>query len=316
MCADISNQKAEDCPTQKTSWPVNFSTLKSPPTWFANTVTSVIVLLVFLLLFLATVAVARLAIDLLGNDAQRASEAVKSLLPIAAAVVGLPLIIWRLVILNQQTQISEAKTQIDRETHYTSIFSKSVEQLGQTREVKETRQNEEFSGPEIITRTVPNIEVRLGAIHSLTRLAEESIRDQDKIESMLLSYVRENSWIDRSGYTSTRQTIRHPSSWDWQYAFGRDSITDETIREYEDWTKETEKIGAGILSWASRLPETRVDVNEAVDAIPKIRTDHPTENQRRFYECLFVGKKLPWPAPGSVDTRLSESRLQFELHGT
>jgi hypothetical protein len=23
-----------------------------------------------------------------------------------------------------------------------------------------------------------------------------------------------------------------------------------------------------------------------------------------------------WPAPGSVDTRLSESRLHFELHGT
>jgi hypothetical protein len=25
---------------------------------------------------------------------------------------------------------------------------------------------------------------------------------------------------------------------------------------------------------------------------------------------------VEWPAPGSVDTRLSESRLQFELHGT
>ena len=34
-------------------------------------------------------------------------------------------------------------------------------------------------------------------------------------------------------------------------------------------------------------------------------------------EYAIFGPKLgDWPAPGSVDTRLSESRLHLELHGT
>jgi hypothetical protein len=112
---------------RKKSWPVSFSAIKSPPPWIANTATAVAFLLALILVFPAVIAIARLAIDLLGNDTQRASDAVKSLLPIAAAAVGLPLIVWRLVILSQQTQISEAKTQIDRETYYTSLFAKSVD---------------------------------------------------------------------------------------------------------------------------------------------------------------------------------------------
>jgi len=191
MCADTPNQNSEGHAGQKRSWPVNFSTLKSPPPWFANTATAVIFLLVLILLFLTAVAVVRLAIDLVGSDTQHASEAVKSLLPIAAAVVGLPLIIWRLLILDQQTQISEAKAQIDRETYYTSIFAKSVELMGFVRESKSIGAD----GNEI-TRSVPNIESRLGALYSLERLLTESIRDQRAIIETLCAYIRENSPLE------------------------------------------------------------------------------------------------------------------------
>jgi uncharacterized protein YjbI with pentapeptide repeats len=126
-------------------------------------------------------------------------------------------------------------------------------------------------------------------------LAEESTRDRDKIDNMLLSYVRENSWIDRHGYTSARQAIGHPSPWDWRYDFSKAAVTDKTILEYEKWTKAVNGIGTKILDWAAKIPETRVDVNEAVDAIPKIPTDHQTANRSRFYECLFVGKKFTGP---------------------
>jgi hypothetical protein len=33
-------------------------------------------------------------------------------------------------------------------------------------------------------------------------------------------------------------------------------------------------------------------------------------------EPILPGIMSKWPAPGSVDTRLSESRLHLELHGT
>lgn len=191
MCADIPDQNPQDGLIDKTSWPINSSTLKSPPPWLANAATTIAVLLVVIFLFLAAVAVVRLATDLLGSDAQRASEAVRSFLPIAAAVVGLPLIIWRLLILTQQTQISDAKTQIDRETYYTSIFAKSVELMGFVREAKSVGAD----GNEI-TRSIPNIESRLGALYSLERLLAESIRDQRTIIETLCAYVRENSPLE------------------------------------------------------------------------------------------------------------------------
>lgn len=173
---------------EKTSWPVDFSILRAPPRWFATATTTVITFFVIALLLLAIIAVAQLAIDLLSGNHQRASDAIKALLPVAAALIGLPLIIWRLVILAEQTRISEAKTQIDRETYYTSIFAKSVELMGVVRESKSVG-----AAGNDITRSVPNIESRLGALYSLERLLTESIRDQRAIIETLCAYIRENS---------------------------------------------------------------------------------------------------------------------------
>jgi pentapeptide repeat protein len=202
MSADTPNQNLKRDLTQKTSWPIDFSILKSPPPWCANLATGVVILAVLILLFLAVVAITRLATDLLGNDAQRASDAAKSLLPIAAAVVGAALIIWRLVILNQQTQINETKTQIDRETYYTSIFAKSVELMGLIRETKSVGAD----GKEI-ARSVPNIESRLGALYSLERLLTESTRDQRAIIETLCAYIRENSPLEIPEDEAERQSF-------------------------------------------------------------------------------------------------------------
>lgn len=170
------------------SWPITFKNVKHPPQPLAIALCVVGILVALWLTALTLIAIGRLAFDLFGGDQLRATEAIKSLLPLAAAAIGLPLIIWRLLILDQQTRISEQKTQIDRQTHYTSIFAKSIEQLGQTKEIKENRERNGVL--ETLSQTLPNIEVRLGGIHSLARLAEESKRDAIKIENTLLSYVR------------------------------------------------------------------------------------------------------------------------------
>jgi uncharacterized protein YjbI with pentapeptide repeats len=208
MSTEIPISKSIGPPAGTVSWPVIFSAIRSPPQWFANAATTVIFLIMAFLLFLAAVAIIRLAIDLLGSDHQQASEAVKSLLPIAAAVIGLPLIIWRLVILNQQTQISELKTQIDREIYYTSIFAKSVELMGSVRESKSvgTDGNE-------LTRSLPNIELRLGGLYSLERLLAESITDQKAIIETLCAYIRDNSPLEISESGAEAQKLfrgEHP----------------------------------------------------------------------------------------------------------
>jgi hypothetical protein len=239
------------------------------------------------LLCLSVASIVWLGVDLFSGDASRAREATKSLLPIAAAAIGLPLIVWRLIILNRQTATAEHKTQIDRETHYTSIFSKSVEQLGGTREWKEIR---EHGGKfESVSRTVPNIEVRLGGIHSLSRLAEESSRDVEKIENTLLSYVRENSWHDRDGVRAARPPRPSVNQYrPWAPAYRKGVVEEAQKARFEKWEKQDEGLRTSFRSWGRDLPETRVDVTEAITAIPNI---NPNRNvSSNFDECLFVGR--------------------------
>jgi hypothetical protein len=82
---------------------------------------------------------------------------------------------------------------LSRESHFTTLFTKAVEQLGATREVKETREvgyEKGLAKLETVTKTVPNLEVRLGAIYALERIARDSERDHWPIMEVLCAYVR------------------------------------------------------------------------------------------------------------------------------
>jgi hypothetical protein len=63
------------------------------------------------------------------------------------------------------------------------LFTKAIELLGATRD--ETNASGTF--------TKPNLELRLGGIHVLNRLARDSTQDHRKIIEILCAYVRENS---------------------------------------------------------------------------------------------------------------------------
>jgi uncharacterized protein YjbI with pentapeptide repeats len=276
---------------QERGWPLRLIGLFEQPSFKISIPIGVLGIIFFVaLIVIGFAAVAWLLVDLLSGDQKRAAEATKAALPILAGVIGLPLIIWRLLILDRQTKISEEKTQIDRETQYTSIFSRGIDQLGQTRELKSTANtNGTF---ETITRTVPNIEVRLGGIHSLIRLAEESRRDRAKIESTLLSYVRENSWLNRDGERSARTVSGEPSYLSITFSYRRGQIREETEKAYETWAAEFNSNADNEITWGNSLPETRVDVNEAIDAACGIDVGNETDRRRLFFESLFVGRQF------------------------
>lgn len=286
---DANSNSSGVAPTVQSGWPLTFEKLKAPPIWLSSFVCLILGMGALLLFLLTIIAVYRLTMDMVGTDTTRASEAVKSLLPISAAAIGLPLIIWRLVILSRQTITAEAKTQIDRETHYTSIFSRSVDQLGQTREIKEAREN--GGVVDIISKTSPNIEVRLGGIHSLSRLAEESVRDRAKIENTLLSYVRENSWSDREG-TASRIPLTQRIYDTWQYQYRSENVAEKYAHALDEWRNAQKKAALALHEKTEFLPETRVDVSEAVDAIKSVRAFSTVAAPSRFYECLFVGRSF------------------------
>ena len=273
--------------TQRDIWLIEFDRLKWPASLSATLVTVGLVILV-LLLFIATLAMGWLLVDLVSGDQKRAAEATKAAFPILVAAIGLPLLVWRLRILDRQTRISDEKTQIDRETHYTSIFSRSIDQLGQTRELKKSVSTE--NGIEETSKTVPNIEVRLGGIHSLSRLAEESVRDREKIGNLLRSYIRENSWSDRTGQIADKLTWLRHSIWPWSYNLSTNPNDAEALEDRNTWVSKTDTQIGRAQKWTSDLPETRVDVNEAADALEAHADSAKSETKPTLYECLFVGR--------------------------
>lgn len=274
-------------PLAQPFWPIDGPALKALLRYFSAPILVVGFLVAALLSVIAVFAIGWILADFMSADQKRASDAAKAALPILAAAIGFPLLIWRLLILDRQTRISEEKTQIDREAHFTSIFSRSVDQLGQTRELKSTSRN--GGTTETVTKTIPNIEVRLGGIHSLVRLAEESRRDREKIQSTLLAYVRENSWLDRDGEKTLSSMDALPRINDWSLAYRRGTATKEHEKSLSDWKS---KIAIGLeqrKAWAASTKETRVDVNEAIDAVNMIGPFTVETRVHRFFESLFVG---------------------------
>ena len=110
---------------------------------------------------------------------QRSFDHVRTSMLVVAAWYGVFFLIWRTVLADKQTQAANKQTEINRESHYTELFTKAVGQLGAVRE----RQGQESE---------PAIEIRIGAIYSLERLAKDSERDYGPIIETLAAYIREH----------------------------------------------------------------------------------------------------------------------------
>src|SRR4051795_10630245 len=99
------------------------------------------------------------------------SASVRDLLVSLGAVIGLPLLIWRERTghrtANTAAERHKKQTEADRDRRITDSFTKAVELLGK-----------------------PELEVRLGAIYALERIAHESKRDHWPIMETLTAYVR------------------------------------------------------------------------------------------------------------------------------
>jgi Pentapeptide repeats (8 copies) len=91
---------------------------------------------------------------------------------IAAVTAGV--IAWR------NLRATQAKLEVDREAQITNRFTQAITQLGA--ELKDGK---------------PNLEVRLGGIYALERIARDSPRDHWTIMEILTAYVRENArWVE------------------------------------------------------------------------------------------------------------------------
>jgi uncharacterized protein YjbI with pentapeptide repeats len=173
---------------------VQFDFFRSPPEWlaaFCYILAAVVCVVVIFLVFLFIYAAALVAVDSVAGKFDQRIEAAKVFFPIVLAFIGGPFLIWRVVTSHLSAVAAGNQAATTRETHYTSLFTKAVEQLGSTREVIAARNPEQGAAEEnTISHTEANLEVRLGAIYALERIAQDSERDHWPIMEVLSAYVR------------------------------------------------------------------------------------------------------------------------------
>jgi uncharacterized protein YjbI with pentapeptide repeats len=158
------------------------------------------------------------------GTADESIRAASAALTAIAAIFGAIFLCWRTVVAHWSARASQHQALVAREAHLTTLFTKAVEFLGATRDVKRhetgltiTGSTSQFSSvPNSVTE--PNIEVRLGAIYALERIAKDSERDHWPVMEVLCAYIRnpQNSGtpvLSKQAKDSTvdwRKSIRAP----------------------------------------------------------------------------------------------------------
>jgi len=163
-----------------------------------------------------------------------------------AALLSAPFVIWG-------TYIKYQSLGFQREGHITDRISKAVEQLGAEKSV----QRVDAAGLSV-EETVPNIEVRIGGLLSIERIAQDSVtydkgRDHVRMMEILCAYIRNNA--PASGAVEMpREATRRIKE--------RASKT-ETTKYLSDIFTDRKTA----LDWSEGLPKQRADIQLALRII-------------------------------------------------
>ena len=132
-----------------------------------------------------------------------------------ATITGPLFIVWRMYIAHYQPNTAEEDSIAER-------IAKAMEHLGTDGIVKQGAK----APPE------PNLKVRLGAIYSLERIAQESLHNHVKIMEILCAYIQNNSKADTA--------ILRP-----------------------------ENSEPNVAAWREQIPPIRIDIQAAIDVIAR-----------------------------------------------
>ena len=139
----------------------------------------------------------RLLVELVGavGDPEKTRAVVTAMAAVLAAIA----IFGTIVVGAIRVWTSERQTHTNEQGHVTDRLTKAIEQLGAEKTVKRVLKDADGAEvlkdnvPVVIETSVPNLEVRLGAIYALERIAQDSERDHITIMEILCAYLRENA---------------------------------------------------------------------------------------------------------------------------
>ncbi|MFM8607575.1 MAG: pentapeptide repeat-containing protein, partial [Hyphomicrobiales bacterium] len=131
--------------------------------------------LIILIVFGTLIGLLITFLDFGSDEAKITAESFNKILLGIGAVLAVPFLVWRTMIAQDQNKIAQENT-------HSTTMAKAVEQLGAMKEEK----------LDDVSVTKPNIEVRLGAIYLLEKLAREHEQLHWPIMEILCAYIREN----------------------------------------------------------------------------------------------------------------------------
>jgi hypothetical protein len=113
----------------------------------------------------------------------------------------------------------------------------------------------------VFTQTQPNLEVRIGAIYALERIAQDSLRDHVQIMEILTAYIRENA--------KAEDAEQSPIARWWAAYAAAECDDDATKAAHADEQSGLTKQAAlkETKGWADALPPPRTDIQAALTVI-------------------------------------------------
>ncbi len=193
-----------------------------------------------------------------------------------AALLGAPFVIWG-------TWLRHRSLRTQQEGHMTDRISKAVEQLGAEKTVKVRVQGPD--GDKTAEETRPNIEVRIGALLSLERIAQDSTtndkgRDHVRVMEILCAYIRENAPASRAEPSPVAEWEALPQNATREQIAARRGQRREMFGDFWDGLLQT---------WVEGLKPPRADIQIALNVIGR-----RSAGQRRV--------EAAWPDPPGETT--------------
>ncbi|MBR9652454.1 pentapeptide repeat-containing protein [Thalassovita aquimarina] len=176
---------------------------------------------------------------------------------VVTGILAAPLLIW-------SAAVSRRALWVQQEGRITELISNAVELLATVKTVQTTGRDPR-GVPVTIDQSVPNIEVRTGALLSLERIARDSVihgrsRDHVRVMEILCAYIRENA--------PARDATDFPLP-DWEPL--PEQADDTMRRQHEMWRRArfSPQFDNNARDWAQSLRGPRVDIQMALDILAR-----------------------------------------------
>jgi uncharacterized protein YjbI with pentapeptide repeats len=267
--------------------------LRAVPDWTRARWLGALLGVVFLLLCVALVGLALAAgisslVHSIGGAGSGGNLGTSALI---AAIIGAPLVIWR-------TLVAQTTVNLQKEGLMTDRISKAVEQLGAEKTVKEP--GKAADGKDItVERTQPNIEVRIGGLYALERIAQDSMtydkgRDHIRVMEIICAYVRENAPAKDAKQSPHEVFLQLTKETDDGESLGPEDAyvhkDFEAVNKY-GWKKE-ELTVKNLQRWVRELPLARGDIQVALRIIGRRSVDQIAFERGRASAGSIIGYQL------------------------